>query len=115
MKMDIKYIVIVLVLLVILSNNKMSKKNQIIAVDTDNVKLNIENSEYDHILDIRTNMEKSVGHLTIATHVTLEDLSSVENIIQNKNNKILVISKNAQRASLFAEYISSKGFKMYLI
>ena len=56
-------------------------------------------------------MEKSIGGLTIAKHISLEDLLFVENLIPNKNQNILVVSKNSQRAELFAEYISFKGYK----
>ena len=108
--MEIKYILILAILLVILNNNKVCSTNTNIPVDSDTAKINIQNSEYDHILDIRTTMEKSIGHLTIATHISLEDLVSIENVIENKSDKILIISKNSKRANMFAQYISNKGY-----
>ena len=106
-----KYIIILAVLIVILNSGKFTSHPITTPVDSNTAKKNIENSNYDHVLDIRTTMEKSVGHLTIATHVSLEEVSTIENIVTDKNHKILVISKNSERASLFAEYISKRGYK----
>ena len=108
---DIKYLILIVFLLYIIFNNLKSQKNIIKKVDLEDAKDNIENSVYDLILDIRTIMEKSIGGLTIAKHISLEDLLFVENLIPNKNQNILVVSKNSQRAELFAEYISFKGYK----
>ena len=108
---DIKYLILIVFLLYIIFNNLKSQKNIIKKVDLEDAKDNIENSVYDLILDIRTIMEKSIGGLTIAKHISLEDLLFVENLIRNKNQNILVVSKNSQRAELFAEYISFKGYK----
>lgn len=101
-----KYLIAIVILLVIFTRGKSTPN----PVDAETAKDKIENSEYDHVLDIRTNLEKSVGHLVISTHIPLEKLSLIENIVKNKGDKILVISKNSERAAIFAEYISTKGF-----
>jgi len=64
-----------------------------------------------HIIDVRTNIEYSIGHYPKAKNIPVLEMNADDFKNMNKRDGILVYCNTGQRARRAAENIRSYGFK----
>ena len=69
-------------------------------------------AEFDHVVDVRTDVEWRAGHYPLAIHIPLADISKViEQRIPDKNARILFYCNTSTRSRQAAEAAQTLGYK----
>lgn len=72
----------------------------------------IKNKYFNHIIDVRTNIEYNLGHYKNAINVPISEIAKkIDSFKINKNDKILVYCNTGNRARQATEILINKGYK----
>ena len=83
-----------------------------LAMYPDDAKAALKNAKFDHVVDVRTDMEWSAGHYPLAIHIPLKQVSQIlPQRIPDKKAHILFYCNTSTRARMAAETAEKIGYK----
>ena len=82
-----------------------------LAMYPDDAKAALKNAKFDHVVDVRTDMEWSSGHYPLAIHIPLKQVSQLlPQRIPDKKSRILFYCNTSTRARMAAETAEKLGY-----
>jgi len=83
-----------------------------LAISPDEAKLRLQRGQFDHVIDVRTQMEWDMGHYPLAIHIPVADiLNELPKRVPDKQAKLLIYCNTSTRARVAAEQAQSIGYK----
>ena len=64
------------------------------------------------IIDVRTKDEYEEGHIKNAINIPLDNIDNINNIIDDKENTILVYCRSGRRSAIALETLTDLGFEV---
>ena len=104
-------VVLLLILIVILGGFLYYNMSSPLAMRPEEAKQLLKDGKFDHVVDVRTDMEWNRGHFPLAIHIPTDKLKTdLVQRIPNKSAKILFYCNTSTRARIAAEAAQAMGY-----
>lgn len=112
----IMFLLLVFVLFTGCSDNSTAKhenKEEYKQITSEEIydKINKSNDKEIYIIDVRTSVEYSNGHIPTALNIPLSSISSIQNTISDKTVEIIVYCQSGSRSRKAAESLLELGYQ----
>jgi rhodanese-related sulfurtransferase len=112
MKRGYTGIILLFILLIIAGAFAYYNLSSPLAIYPNDAKEQIKQAKYDHIVDVRSNMEWNAGHYPLAIHISLNQVADIlPQRIPDKKARILFYCNSSTRARMAAETAEKIGYK----
>lgn len=104
-------LVFLLILILILGGFLYYNMSSPLAMRPEEAKQLLKDGKFDHVVDVRTDMEWNRGHFPLAIHIPTDKLKeSLPQRIPDKSAKILFYCNTSTRARIAAETAQAMGY-----